>query len=73
MHLSLGFLASVSYVPEALGHPLPLPLLFCLGFEGRPCVCPEHGWRSGASQAWGLISWVFTEQSSVRAALWIRV
>ena len=72
MYLSLG--SSDSHVIlRLLDIPFLFPLLLCQGFQARPCVRLEPGWRSGAGQVWGVISWVFTEQSSVRAALWIRV
>ena len=72
MHPSLGFSDSHVFL-GLLDNPSLFPLLLCLGFQARPCVCLEHGWRSGAGQAWGLIRWVFTEQSLVRAALQIRL
>lgn len=72
MYLSLGSSDSHVFL-QLLDTPSFLTLLLCLGFQARPCLCLEQGWRSGAGQAWGVISWVFTEQSSVRAALQIRV
>lgn len=72
MYLSLG--SSDSHVIlRLLDIPSLFPLLLCQGFQAQPCVRLEPGCSSGAGQVWGVISWVFTEQSSVRAALWIRV